>query len=180
MKASGPAILHKTDVGGVVVDLRTEADVRAAWNDLTARLGDRMTGALIQEMATNGVDMLVGLTEDETFGPVVACAMGGTLTELLNDSAFRLHPLSEDDPRAMIDSLRGARLLRGYRGAPPADETALCDCLLRVSALVDVCPEIQELDINPLRVLPKGARALDVRVRAAMPRPRPVSRRVAY
>ncbi len=180
LKSIGPEIIHKSDVGGVIVDLRTPDAVGAAWRDLKARLGERMTGALVQEMVGAGVEMLLGATEDPTFGPVVACAMGGTLAELLEDSAFRLHPLSEQDAAAMIDSLRGARLLRGYRGAPPADERALRECLLRLSALLEICPEIRELDINPLRVLPSGARALDVRVRIEAPRPRPTTRRISY
>jgi acyl-CoA synthetase (NDP forming) len=111
---------------------------------------------------------------------VLACATGGTLAELLKDTQFRLHPLTHADARAMIDGLRGVRLLRGYRGATPADEDALKDALLRLSSLVGICPEIQELDINPLVVLEHGVRALDVRVRVEPPRPRPVSRRVSY
>jgi acyl-CoA synthetase (NDP forming) len=91
--------------------------------------------------------------------------MGGTLAELLSDAAFRLHPLRDRDAVEMVAALRGAPLLRGYRGAPAADRAALHDCLLRVSALLEICPEIQEMDINPLRVLPRGAKALDARVR---------------
>ena len=102
------------------------------------------------------------------------------MTEILADSQFRLHPLTEDDAASMVDRLRGARLLRGYRGAPVADEAALRDALLRVSALVDICPEIRELDINPLRVMPHGACALDVRVRMERPAPPPATRRVSY
>jgi acetate---CoA ligase (ADP-forming) len=131
-------------------------------------------------MVTDGLEMLIGAVEDPTFGPVLLCATGGTLAELLRDTQFRLHPLTEHDAAAMIDGLRSARLLRGYRGAKAADEHALEDALLRLSALVGICPEIQELDINPLVVLEHGVRALDVRVRVEPPRPRPVSRRVSY
>jgi acyl-CoA synthetase (NDP forming) len=180
LKVIGPEIIHKSEVGGVIVDVRTPEAAAAAWRDLKTRLGERMTGALVQAMVGAGVEMLLGITDDPTFGPVVACAMGGTLAELLEDSAFRLHPLTEQDAAAMIDRLKGARLLRGYRGAPRADERALRDCLLRLSALLEICPEIRELDINPLRVLPAGARALDVRVRIEPPRPRPATRRVSY
>ena len=180
IKAIGPRIVHKTDVGGVKVGLNTPDDVRDAWRDLTSRLGTSMTGVLVQEMVTGGVEMLIGAVEDPTFGPVLLCATGGTLAELLKDTQFRLHPLTEHDAAAMIDGLRGARLLRGYRGAKPADEHALEDALLRLSVLVGLCPEIQELDINPLVVLEHGVRALDVRVRVEPPRPRPVSRRVSY
>jgi acetyl coenzyme A synthetase (ADP forming)-like protein len=165
LKVLGPTILHKSDVGGVVLDLPSAEAVAEAWRDLRSRLGTRMTGALVQEMAAGGVEMLVGAALDPTFGPVVGCAMGGTLAELLSDAAFRLHPLRDRDAVEMVAALRGAPLLRGYRGAPAADRAALHDCLLRVSALLEICPEIQEMDINPLRVLPRGAKALDARVR---------------
>jgi acyl-CoA synthetase (NDP forming) len=180
LKAIGPAILHKTEVGGIRLNLQAADDVRSAWRDLTRRLPDAMTGALVQEMVTGGVEMLAGAVEDPTFGPVLACATGGTLAELLADMQFRLHPLTDLDAASMIEGLRGARLLRGYRGAAPADENALRDALLRLSALVEICPEIQELDVNPLVVLTRGVRALDVRIRIERPKRRPASRRVSY
>ena len=179
IKVTGPDILHKSDVGGVVVGVKDVEAVRDTWRDLAARLGDRMTGVMVQELVTGGVEMLVGATDEATFGLVLACAMGGTLAEVLADSQFRLHPLTERDAASMIDQLRSVRLLRGYRGAPVADESALRDVLLRVSALIDICPEIRELDINPLRVMPQGARALDVRVRVERPAPPPVTRGVS-
>jgi acyl-CoA synthetase (NDP forming) len=162
------------------VGLGSNEDVRAAWRDLDGRLHDRMTGVLVQQMVTGGVEMLVGVLQDPTFGPVIACASGGKLTEVLADSQFRLHPLTDLDARSMIEGLRSARLLAGYRGAKPADQAALAGALLRLSALVDLCPELQELDINPLTVLTSGVSALDVRARFERPRPRPVSRRVSY
>ena len=109
--------------------------------------------------------MIVGAVHDPQFGPVIACGTGGVLVDVLADTSFRLHPLSASDAREMIADLRGARLLRGYRGAPPADEAALRDTLLRVSALLTAAPEIQELDLNPVIVLRSGARVADVRVR---------------
>jgi acyl-CoA synthetase (NDP forming) len=180
LKAVGPAILHKTEFGGVRLGLKAASDVRQAWRDLTGRIGDAMTGGLVQEMVTGGVEMLVGAVEDPIFGPVLACATGGTIAELLSDMQFRLHPLNERDAEAMIEGLRGAKLLRGYRGAAPADEAALRDALLRLSALIEICPEIVELDVNPLTVLSRGVRALDARVRVERPKPRPSSRRVSY
>jgi acetyltransferase len=165
LKAIGPDILHKSDVGGVITGLVSPEAVRRAWRDLRSRLGSRLTGALVQEMVTSGVEMLIGMTDDPTFGPVIACAMGGTLTEILNDAAVRLHPLTDRDAAEMVDSLHGAPVLHGFRGAPPVDEGALKECLLRLSVLIELCPEIRELDINPLRVLPRGARALDARIR---------------
>lgn len=180
LKAVGPTILHKTEVGGVRVGLMGETAVREAWNEMEARLGTQMTGGLVQAMIGGGVEMLVGMTEDPIFGPVMACASGGILAELLHDADFRLHPLTERDADDMIAALRGAALLKGHRGSPPADVEALKDTLLRLSALVGVCPEIMELDINPLRVLTRGAHALDVRVRVGVARPPTRTRRVVY
>jgi acyl-CoA synthetase (NDP forming) len=165
LKAIGPTLLHKTEAGAVVLRLADEAAVRAAWRDLAARLKEVMTGALVQEMVTGGVEMLAGGMEDTTFGPVVACALGGTLTEILSDAQFRLCPLGEAEARDMIASLRGAAILRGARGAKPADTAALEAALLRLSALLTWCPEIREIEINPFLVLPRGARAVDARVR---------------
>ena len=180
MKAVGARIVHKTELGAVVVGLKDEAAVRAAWRDLATRLSGTMTGALVQEMVTGGVEMLVGALEDPTFGPVLACATGGTAAELFADSQFRLHPLSEADAAAMVEHLRGAALLRGFRGSAPADEAALRDALLRLSLLVGWCPEIQELDINPLLVLPRGVRAVDARARLDRPRVTAGAKRVQY
>jgi acetyl coenzyme A synthetase (ADP forming)-like protein len=180
LKAVGPTILHKTEVGGVRVGLMGESAIRSAWQDMQSRLGDAMTGGLVQAMVGGGVEMLVGVTDDPIFGAVIACASGGVLAELLNDADFRLHPLTARDADAMIESLRGAALLKGHRGGAPADIPALKDVLLRISALVTACPEVQELDINPLRVMSRGTHALDVRVRVGQPRVTAGSRRITY
>jgi acetyl coenzyme A synthetase (ADP forming)-like protein len=180
LKAVGPTILHKTEAGGVRVGLMGDAAVREAWTDMTTRLGTSMTAGLVQAMIGGGVEMLVGLTEDPIFGAVMACASGGILAELLQDADFRLHPLTRSDAVDMIASLRGAALLRGHRGSPPADIEALTDTVLRISALASACPEIQELDINPLRVMPRGAHVLDIRVRVNLSRPSAPTRRVVY
>lgn len=180
IKAVGARIVHKTELRAVIVGVKDEAGVRAAWQDLSGRLGDMMTGVLVQEMVTGGVEMLVGVVEDPTFGPVIACATGGTSAELFADGQFRLHPLTKADAQEMINGLRGVPLLRGYRGAAPADEVALADALLRLSTLVGWCPEIQELDINPLLVLPHGVRAVDARIRVDRPRMLVGAKRVTY
>jgi acyl-CoA synthetase (NDP forming) len=179
MKVVGPAIVHKTEVGGVLLGLTNDDAVGAGYGSLAARLGSAMTGVILQRMVPNGVEVIVGATEDPSFGPVIACGTGGTLVELFKDVVFRLHPLTDIDAADMINEMRGAPLLRGYRGAAVVDEGALRDVLLRVSALVDACPEIQELDINPLRVLPDGVCALDARIRVALPMPAH-TRRITY
>lgn len=180
VKALGPALVHKTERKAVALDVRDAAGVRAAYADFTARLGVDLTGVLVQRMVPDGVEILVGATVDPLFGPVVVCGSGGVLVDLLGDSVVRLHPVTKADARDMVSKLKAARLLRGYRGTTPADEGALYDIIERVSALLDVCPEIVELDINPVKVLARGASAVDVRVRVEHVRPRPGSRRIEY
>ena len=165
LKALGPALLHKTERKAVALNLHDAESVRAAHADFHARLGADMTAVLVQRMVGQGVEMIVGALHDPLFGPLIACGTGGVMVDVLADTAFRLHPLTATDAAEMIDELRGARLLRGYRGSPPADEPALRDVLLRVSAMVGRAPEIRELDLNPVIVLPSGACAADVRVR---------------
>lgn len=180
VKAVGPTILHKTEVGGVRLGLADEEAVRAACRDLAERLGARLTGFLVQPMSPGGVEVIVGVTYDATFGPLVLYGSGGTLVELLGDVAFRLHPLTDRDAAALLDDVKGTALLRGFRGAPPADEAALRDLLLRVSALVESCPEVREMDLNPVKVFARGVSVLDARVRVGRP-PAPLpSRRIAY
>jgi acetyl coenzyme A synthetase (ADP forming)-like protein len=165
IKALGPTLLHKTERKAVALNVRDEAGVRVAYADFAARFGTDMNGVLVQRMVSPGAEMIVGALQDPLFGPLIACGTGGVLVDILADTSFRLHPLTAADAREMIDELRGARLLRGYRGSPPADEAGLRDVLLRVSALVDIAPEIQELDLNPVIVLPTGACVADVRIR---------------
>jgi acyl-CoA synthetase (NDP forming) len=180
IKGLGATILHKTERGAVHVGIADETALREAVADLSRRLSGEIDSLLVQRMVPRGVEMLVGALQDPTFGPLVVCGAGGTLVDLLADTAFRLNPLAVEDAAEMIEELRVTPLLRGYRGAAPADEAALRDVLLRVSTLLEICPEIQELDCNPLTVLPDGACAVDVRVRVERAAPRPGARRVQY
>ena len=180
LKAAGPEILHKTDVGGVILDVRDAAALRAAFQTLRSRVGGAMTGAIVQQMVAGGVEMLVGAVTDPTFGPLVACGSGGVFVDLLRDTTFRIHPLTDGDAAAMVNGLRSVARLRGYRGQPPADERALVDVLLRISALLEIAPEIQELDINPMKVLASGARAVDVRARLSLRHVKVPTRRISY
>jgi acetyl coenzyme A synthetase (ADP forming)-like protein len=180
LKALGPALLHKTERKAVILNIGDESGVGTAYADFSTRFGPDMTAVLVQQMVPQGVEMIVGAFHDPVFGPVVACGTGGALVDVLADSTFRLHPLSVSDPGEMIDRLRGARLLRGYRGSPPADEPALRDVLLRVSEMLGVASEIQELDLNPVIVLAAGARVADVRVRVEAPTQSRSGRRVEY
>ncbi len=139
--------------------------VRMAASELTKALGAQMDGLLVQRMVSGGVEMMVGALNDRTFGHVMVVGTGGVLVDLLADSACRLCPVADRDAVEMVNALKGARLLRGFRGAPVADEAALRETILRISALLSLCPEIQELDVNPVSVLEHGIVALDVRVR---------------
>ncbi len=165
LKAVGASLLHKTEHRALRLNLDTKAAVRHAATDLTQSLGDRMEGLLVQQMVSSGAEMMVGAINDATFGHVVVCGSGGVLVDLLADSACRLHPVTDQDAHEMVDSLKGVRLLRGFRGAEAADEAAFRDSILRISSLLCLCPEIQELDVNPLKILPGGVSAIDVRVR---------------
>jgi acetyl coenzyme A synthetase (ADP forming)-like protein len=180
LKAIGPSLLHKSDRGGVRLGLQTECDAREAFLEMKTRLGDDMTAAYVQPMIPGGVEVMLGATDDPTFGQVLAFGAGGTLVELLADVAFRIHPLTETDAGDIIQQTRIAKLLAGIRGAAPSDVPALRETILRLSALITICPEIRELDINPLKVLEHGAIALDARIRVEPIVPVPPSRRIAY
>jgi acetyl coenzyme A synthetase (ADP forming)-like protein len=180
LKATGPAIIHKTEVGGVALNLSDETAVRRAYDGMSVRLGNDLTGVIVQEMVAGGVEVVVGATLDQTFGPLVLYGSGGILVELLNDVAFRINPLTDTDVRDMLNEVKGTALLRGYRGSPPADEAALSDTILRVSALLEICPQIQEMDANPVKVLESGAIVVDARVRVDRLVELPPTRRIAY
>jgi acetate---CoA ligase (ADP-forming) len=171
-KLISPDVLHKTEVGGVILGLESMEEVAQAASTLAERArarGARVEGILLQREVRGGIEALVGVTTDPVFGPLLVCGLGGILVELLRDVAFRLTPVSDLDALEMVGSLRSARLLDGYRGAPAGDRQALVGVIERVSALVEVVPEIRELDLNPVKVLEpaKGAIAVDARIRVA-------------
>jgi acetyl coenzyme A synthetase (ADP forming)-like protein len=169
-KAVSPGLIHKSDIGGVVLGLNSEDDVRravAALRDRLAAAGRTLEHVLLQREVSGGLEALVGVVNDATFGPLVVCGLGGVLVELLRDASFRLPPVTDLDATDMIDRLRLKALFDGYRGAPPADRAALVTLIQRVSALVEAVPELRELDLNPVKVLARdqGAVAVDARVR---------------
>jgi acyl-CoA synthetase (NDP forming) len=153
-----------------VVGLRSREAVRAAAVAMLDRLRTAKLppeGLIVQAQIDGGVEALVGVTSDPTMGPLVVAGLGGVQVELLRDVAMRLPPVSDLDVEEMLSGLRSAKLLDGFRGAPAADRGALAETIRRVSALVDVLPELAELDLNPVKVLApgEGAVALDVRMR---------------
>ena len=165
LKADVPGLLHKTDAGAVELDLRTEAEVRAAYRRLTERFGERQRRVLVQPMIAGGTQLIVGVSDDHMFGPLVVFGRGGVTTEVLAEHAARLTPLTDTDAYQLIGSVRSAPLLRGYRGQPAADLGALRDLLLRVSRLADELPEVTELDLNPVIARPDGVFVVDARIK---------------
>ncbi|MFD9648223.1 acetate--CoA ligase family protein [Streptomyces sp. NPDC059082] len=164
MKASGAQLAHKTELGLVKVGLTSASQVRDAYRELTdiARFEDiDLDGVLVCQMVGRGVEMVVGVTHDELFGPTVTVGLGGVLVEVLNDTAVRVPPFGEPEARSMLGELRGRALLDGVRGAPPADVDALVEVVLRVQRMaLELDGDLAELDINPLMVLPRGQGAV--------------------
>ncbi|MDF0676020.1 MAG: GNAT family N-acetyltransferase [Nitrospira sp.] len=172
VKLASHQIVHKTEIGGVQLNLTNEAAVRRAFDSMKTRLAetgqlDAMEGALVQPMVTGGVEVMIGVTDDPLFGPLIAFGLGGIHVEILGDVQFRITPLTDRDAIEMIRGIKAYRLLTGYRGHPPADLEALEETLLRVSRLVEEVPEISELDLNPIFALPpgQGCRIVDARIR---------------
>jgi len=180
VKTAAP--IHKTELGGIKLGLRSPEAVAQAVREIRAsleeagRTKDIAHGFMVQEMIGDGVEMVVGVNYDPTFGPILLAGMGGTLVELLKDVSVRIHPLTDVDVEDMLTSLRGYPLLTGYRGSPPADVEALKRLLFRVSAMVEHVPEIDELDLNPVFVRQRGAAAVDARLKLSRTHARPARR----
>jgi acyl-CoA synthetase (NDP forming) len=181
LKGLVPGIVHKTELGAVRLGLEGTEAVRCAAEEMQALLGAKgysPSAFLVQEMAPEGVEMLVGLIQDPHFGPVVACGAGGVMVELLRDVSVRLAPLTRADATEMIQSLKTYPLLTGFRGRPACDVGMLEDALARVSALAADLPQVAELDLNPIIVHPDGAALVDARIRVAPSAPpRPIGAR---
>ncbi len=171
MKIASPDVLHKSDMGGVRVGIENEAMVEEAFFDITSNIQlrqpeARILGVMVQEMVPQGKEVILGITRDMQFGPMIMFGLGGIYVEVLKDVAFRIAPLSVESADAMIRDIRSFPLLRGVRGEPPADIDAIRDALLRLSQMAIDFPEIIEADINPLLVRPEGlgAVAVDTRI----------------
>jgi acetate---CoA ligase (ADP-forming) len=174
LKAFAPGLVHKTDAGAVRLGLGDPDAVLTAAHEIRAAVaasGSELAGFVVQPMADPGVELLVGVVHDASFGPVLVCGAGGTSAELLGDVVVRITPLTDLDAREMVRSLRTFPLLDGYRGAPKCDIAAVEQVLLALSALVEAHPEIAELDANPLLAGPDGAVIVDARIRLQPPVP---------
>jgi acyl-CoA synthetase (NDP forming) len=166
VKLASQRVLHKSDAGAVRLNIEDETAVRRAFDEIRQ---EGMEGIVVQKMIGNGVELMIGVTEDLSFGPLIAFGLGGIHVEILADVCFRVTPLTERDAEEMMRGIRGYRLLEGYRGHPPADVQAIREVLLRVSRMVEDIPEIRELDLNPIFGLPpgQGYAVADVRIRVA-------------
>ena len=161
-------VSHKSDVGGVKLDLRSTQEVEEAFQEIEAAIRRRdpqarFDGVAVQPMARPGVEVIVGMSMDPQFGPVLMFGLGGVLVEVIKDVSFRIVPLEVRDARQMIREIKGFPVLTGFRGQEPADLNALEQLLLRLSELVEAHPEIMELDLNPVFAGADGAVAVDAR-----------------
>jgi acyl-CoA synthetase (NDP forming) len=179
VKVASRSIVHKSDLGGVRLGLSTADEARSAALSILERLeaeglADQLDGFVVQEMGpSDATELFVGMTQDPLFGPLIAVGAGGTLVELLGDVSVRITPLTDLDVDEMLRSLRLYPLFKGYRGAPPLDEAALKELLLRLSLMVEDLPQVTELDLNPVLVAPagEGCVVVDARMRVARPQP---------
>ena len=167
VKLASGTITHKSDIGGVVLGVTSGRAVDNAVQkirDGVRALGrlNEMEGVVVQKMVPGGVEALVGVTQDPSFGPLMMFGLGGTMIELMKDVQVRIQPLSDVDAREMVRAIKGYPLLEGWRGAPPADVAAAEELLLRVSQMVEELPEIAEMDLNPVKLLPPGEGAVVV------------------
>ena len=169
LKVVSPNVAHKSDVGGVVLGLESHEEVAEGYDEIirsvqAAQPSAVIEGVSVQEMASPGVEVIVGMTTDPQFGPVMMFGLGGIMVEVLGDVAFRLAPLGEGDARDMIDEIQGRQVLDGVRGQPPVDIGAIEAMLDRVSEFAAAHPEVAELDLNPVIASPEGAIAVDARI----------------
>ena len=169
LKIVSPEIIHKSDVGGVIINLKDSKDVQNAYKQIMDNVqkhkpNAKIIGMLVQEMAPPSTEVIVGATKDPQFGPAIMFGLGGIFVEVLRDVTFRIAPVTEDEAREMITEVRAYPLLKGYRNTPPADIDAIVQILLNTSRLVTDHEEIKELDLNPIMVYEKGAKTVDARI----------------
>ncbi|WP_288007342.1 acetate--CoA ligase family protein [Thermofilum sp.] len=170
MKVISPDIVHKSDVGGVALDVKTPDEAREKYMTITRSVmlrapNARVTGILVEEMLPRGLEMIVGASRDPFFGPIVMIGVGGIFVEVLKDVSFRVAPLTPPDAYDMLRDLKGYSLFGGFRGMGPLDEEAVVDVLMKVSEMITQLDEVAEIDINPLLVFERGrgAKVADVR-----------------
>ena len=169
LKIVSPDILHKWDLGGVVLNLKSATEVKDAYNKILENVkrhkpDAKIVGVLVQEMAPSSTEVIVGSIKDPQFGPALMFGLGGIFVEVLKDVTFRIAPITETDAREMITEVKGYPILKGYRGQAPADVNAIVKILMNTSRLIMDHMEIKELDLNPIMVYDKGAKTVDARI----------------
>lgn len=169
LKIASPDVVHKTDAGGVKLNLKTSAQVAKAYEDILKSVKEKypeakIQGVSVQKMAKPGVEIIIGMSKDAQFGPVIMFGLGGVWVEVLKDVAFRIVPLEPRDAHEMVQEIKGRPLLEGYRGQEAVDIGNLEKMILKVSSFVEQHPEIKELDLNPVVAYKDGAIAVDARV----------------
>ena len=169
LKISSPDILHKSDVGGVHLNLSSAEAVEDAYDELLAAVNNncpesQIDGVLVSKMAPPGMEVIVGMNRDPQFGPIILFGLGGIMVEIFQDVSIRLLPLTKDDALSMIREIKGYGLIAGHRGQPAMDEKAMADCLMAVARIAEKYPEIIEIDLNPVFAYPDGIQAADVRI----------------
>jgi acyl-CoA synthetase (NDP forming) len=179
LKVLSPDVTHKSEVGGVELNLRSAAEVRAGFDRICDALakkqpGARFEGVAVQPMARPGLELIAGIVRDERFGPLIVVGLGGIFVELLKDTVLRLAPVDAKEARAMLLSLRGAAMLRGVRGGAEVDIAAIANAIARLSEFAAATPEVKEMDLNPIVAYPSGITTLDARILIG-PSPAPVN-----
>ena len=169
MKVVSPQILHKTDVGGVKVGVDNTADVKKTFNDMYGRLskkkGVNVKGILLEKMVPKGVELIVGIQNDPQFGPVIMVGLGGVLTEIFKDVAFRMLPITTSDAKSMLNELKGSKILKGFRGSKPIDLNMIAKALVQIGKMgVDNADYINSVDFNPIVVYPKSYNVVDAKI----------------
>jgi len=169
LKIVSPDVVHKSDAGGVKVGLANAAQVRKAYTEIITNVkekvpGARIEGVSVQKMAGPGVEVIIGMTEDDQFGPVIMFGLGGIWVEAIRDVAFRVVPVSARDADEMVREIKGFAVLRGYRGQEPVKISSLTKLITRISRFIEKNPQVKELDINPLIASGDGVVAVDARI----------------
>jgi len=169
LKISSPDVVHKSDSGGVKLGLANAAQVGGAYSEITSSVKQaypdaQIEGVSVQSMAPPGVEVIVGMSKDPQFGPVLMFGLGGVFVEVLKDVSFRIVPVTERDAQEMIREIKGYPILEGYRGQKPASIPALEKLIVKVSQFVEQNPQIKELDLNPIFAYPDKAVAVDARI----------------
>jgi len=169
LKIVSPDVIHKFDVGGVILDLNSAQEVKDAYKKILEnvkkhKIDTKIIGILVQEMAPQSTEVIVGATKDPQFGPALMFGLGGIFVEVLKDVTFRIAPITRQDAQEMVTEVKAYPILKGYRGQPSVDIGAIVDILLKTSRLVMDHLEIKELDLNPIMVYKKGAKTVDARI----------------